>query len=79
MDITRKQSNFYLEKFGLYYLVGSKEAKPDEFSEIGQLVEIWSPPNAFSGYAYASDLMKSFETQASVIRPKKHNVRNLES
>ena len=35
LDITRKQSNLYLEKFGLYYLVGSKEAKSDEFPEIG--------------------------------------------
>ena len=34
-DIRRKQRDIDLEKFGLYYLVGSKEAKPDAFSEIG--------------------------------------------
>ena len=37
LDITRKQRISYLEKIGLrvYYLVGSKEAKSDELSEIG--------------------------------------------
>ena len=30
-DITRKQSNFYLEKFGLYYLLNRKEGKSNDF------------------------------------------------
>ena len=31
----KKQKEFLVRNFGLYYLVGSKEAKSDEFSEIG--------------------------------------------
>ena len=29
LDITRKQSSFYLFKLGLYYLLGRQEAKSD--------------------------------------------------
>ena len=43
----------------LYYLVGSIEAKPDKFSEIGVPFlnfalskAFWPPPNAFPGSAY---------------------------
>ena len=34
LGITRKQSKFYL-KIGVYYLLGSKQAKSDYFSQIG--------------------------------------------
>ena len=35
LDITRQQSSAYWQKFGLYYLLGRKQAKSDCFSEIG--------------------------------------------
>ena len=40
-------SGILFRKFGLYYLVGSKEAKSDEFSEMG--VPFWNlaPPKPF--------------------------------
>ena len=35
LNVTRKQSNFCLQKFGLYYLLGRNQVKSDYFSEIG--------------------------------------------
>ena len=43
-----KKINFYLEKFGLYCLVSSKEAKTDEFlRNWGTFFEIWPLPKPF--------------------------------
>ena len=35
LDIKRNQRNFLILKFGLYYLLGRKQAKSDYFSETG--------------------------------------------
>ena len=45
LDLTRKQSSFWLQKIGLYYLLGLKQAKSDYFSEIGYLFEVRHLPN----------------------------------